>query len=162
MASNGRDDMPTAVTITGTRGTRHRSPEEYHQIFAEYLAPFAGDRTQFYAGGASGIDSLALLWLIRETTSKITVVVPGTVSGQPDDARRAIATARENDGRTDVVELRHDAYPSAEAYHFRNRWMVDRSEFVIAFPHGDDRTRGTWYTADYAAEQGKPRLIVPI
>jgi hypothetical protein len=40
--------------------------------------------------------------------------------------------------------------------------MVDRSEFVIAFPHGSDRTRGTWYTAGYAEEHGKPRLIVPV
>jgi predicted Rossmann fold nucleotide-binding protein DprA/Smf involved in DNA uptake len=162
MASDGRDDMPTVVTITGTRRTQHRSPEEYQKIFAEYLGRFADDRTLFYMGGASGIDSLALLWLIRQTASKVMVVVPGTVSGQPDDARHAIAAARESDGRTDVVELRHDAHPSTEAYHYRNRWMVDRSEFVIAFPHGDDRTQGTWYTADYAAEQGKPRLIVPI
>jgi predicted Rossmann fold nucleotide-binding protein DprA/Smf involved in DNA uptake len=154
--------MPTAITITGTRATRHREPAEYHAMFAEYLAPFADDRTRFFVGGASGIDSLALQWLTDETASKITVAVPGAVSGQPVNARRAIATACQRGGRTEVVELRHERHPSAEAYHFRSRWMVDRSEFVIAFPHGDDRTRGTWYTADYAAEQGKPRLIVPV
>src|SRR3954470_1829082 len=153
--------MPTAITITGTRATEHRPASEYHDIFAECLAPFAANRVHFYIGGASGIDTLALLWLTHEAVAKITVVVPGTVSGQPVDAREAI-TACESSGRTAVIELRHDGHPSAEAYHFRNRWMVDRSEFVIAFPRGDDRRQGTWYTADYAAERGKPRLIVPI
>jgi len=161
MTSDERDKMPTAITITGTRATEHRPTADYHEIFAEYLAPFAADRAHFYLGGASGIDTFALLWLTHEATSKITVAVPGTLSGQPADAREAIA-ACESGGRTEVVELRHDSHPSAEAYHFRNRWMVDRSEFVIAFPHGDDRRQGTWYTADYAAEQGKPCLIVPI
>jgi predicted Rossmann fold nucleotide-binding protein DprA/Smf involved in DNA uptake len=161
MTSDERDKMPTAITITGTRATEHRPATEYHEIFAEYLAPFAANRVHFYIGGASGIDTLALLWLAHEAASEITVAVPGTVSGQPVDAREAIAVC-ENGGRTEVVELRHDGHPSAEAYHFRNRWMVDRSEFVIAFPRGDDRRQGTWYTADYAAEQGKPRLIVPI
>lgn len=162
MTSDERDDMPIAITITGTRATQHRQSAEYHEIFAEYIAPFADDRAHFYIGGASGIDSLALLWLTHETTSKVTVAVPGTVSAQPADARHAIATAQEEGGLTELVELRHDRHPSAEAYHFRNRWMVDRSEFVIAFPHGDDRTQGTWYTADYAAEQGKPQLVVPV
>jgi predicted Rossmann fold nucleotide-binding protein DprA/Smf involved in DNA uptake len=161
MTSDEWDKMPKAITITGTRGTQHRAAAEYDEIFAEYLTPFAGQRAHFYIGGASGIDTLSLLWLARETTSQITVAVPGTVSGQPVDARQAIAACGEN-GHTDVVELRHEGHPSAGAYHFRNRWMVDRSEFVIAFPHGDDHSRGTWYTADYAAEQGKPRLIIPI
>lgn len=161
MTSDERDNMPKAITITGTRATGHRPTTEYHEIFAEYLAPFADHRAHFYIGGASGIDTLSLLWLTQEAKSKITVTVPGTVAGQPVDARQAIASC-ESSGRAEVVELRHDRHPSAEAYHFRNRWMVDRSEFVIAFPHGDDHSRGTWYTADYAAEQGKPCLIVPI
>ncbi len=40
--------------------------------------------------------------------------------------------------------------------------MVDRGQLVIAFPRGEDQTSGTWYTVNYAAEQGKPRLIVPV
>jgi predicted Rossmann fold nucleotide-binding protein DprA/Smf involved in DNA uptake len=162
MTFDERDDMPTAITITGTRSTRHRQVAEYDEIFAEYLAPFADGLAHFCIGGASGIDSLALLWLTQNASSRLTVTVPGTVSAQPEDARQAIATARDKGRLTELVELRQVGHPSAEAYHFRNRWMVDRSEFVIAFPRGDDRTRGTWYTADYAAGQGKPRLIVPI
>jgi hypothetical protein len=155
--------MPTAITITGTRGTRHRPAGEYYTIFTEYLSPFADQRAHFYVGGAIGIDALSLLWLSRETPSRVTVAVPGTISGQPDDAQQAIAIATsEGNGRTEVIELAHEAHPSTESYYFRNRWMVDRSEFVIAFPHNNDHGRGTWYTADYAAGQGKPRLIIPI
>lgn len=154
--------MPAAITITGSRGTGHRQAAEYDEVFAQYLAPFAGGRTRFYLGGASGIDSLALLWLTEHTSAEITVVVPSTVSAQPEDACAAISTACDRGRLTELVELRQEGHPSAKAYHFRNRWMVDRSEFVIAFPHGEDRTRGTWYTAGYAADQGKPRLIVPI
>ncbi|MCO5996041.1 DNA-protecting protein DprA [Actinoallomurus rhizosphaericola] len=155
-------DMPTAITITGTRATEDRPHGEYDAIFAEYLAPFADEATHFYIGGAIGIDSLTLLWLTTRTRSRITVAVPDTAVDQPSEARQAIATAQDKGRLSELIELRHSGHPSAEAYHYRNRWMVDRSEFVIAFPRGADRTRGTWYTADYAAGQGKPRLIVPI
>ena len=40
--------------------------------------------------------------------------------------------------------------------------MVDRSGFVIGFPKGTDPHSGTWYTVNYAAAQGKPRLVVPV
>ncbi|GAB3959612.1 hypothetical protein GCM10029978_007020 [Actinoallomurus acanthiterrae] len=154
--------MPVAITITGTRTTGHRPLGEYKAVFAEYLAPFADPAAHFYIGGAVGIDSLALLWLVTEARSKITVAVPGTAADQPPEARQAIATALAKGRLGELIELRHSDHPSAEAYHHRNRWMVDRSQFVIAFPHGVDQTRGTWYTANYAAEQGKPRLIVPV
>lgn len=154
--------MPAAITITGTRATGHRPLGEYDAVFAEYLAPFAHEVTHFYIGGASGIDSLSLLWLVTEARSKITVAVPGTVADQPSEARQAIATAQGKGRLSELIELRHSGHPSAEAYYYRNRWMVDRSQFVIAFPRDLDQTRGTWYTANYAAERGKPRLIVPI
>ncbi|MEV5749565.1 hypothetical protein AB0L00_17250 [Actinoallomurus sp. NPDC052308] len=154
--------MPAAITITGTRTTEHRPLGEYDAVFAEYLAPFADGATHFYIGGAIGIDSLALLWLATKARSKITVVTPGTLADQPFEARQAIATAQDKGRLSELIELRHPGHPSTEAYHFRNRWMVDRSEFVIAFPRNVDQTRGTWYTANYAAEQRKPHLIVPV
>lgn len=153
---------PRAITITGTRSTGHRAVSDYAQIFCAYLAPFTDETAHFYIGGALGIDSLSLAWLASVTTARLTVVVPGTVSGQPPGAQQAIEAARESGRLSEAIELQHPLHPSAEAYHHRNRWMVDRSDFVIAFPHDNDQTRGTWITANYAAEQGKPRLIVPI
>ncbi|MEO3809518.1 hypothetical protein ABGB17_11010 [Sphaerisporangium sp. B11E5] len=152
--------VPDTITISGTRSTSHRPLGEYRRMFAEYLAPFAGPGRRFYIGGASGVDSLTLLWLASETRAELVVVVPGAMDGQPADARDAVAVAR---GRLrELVELAHPAHPSAEAYHHRNRWMVDRSEFVIGFPRADVAGGGTWYTLDYAAEHGKPRLVLPV
>ncbi|WP_175408081.1 hypothetical protein [Streptomyces sp. TRM64462] len=147
-----------AVTITGTRSTGHRSLDAYAALFADYLGAFA-EGAHFYIGGAKGIDSLSLLWLAGNTHADLTVVVPGTVGEQPAEARQAITRVR---GRVkEVVELGATELGSP-AYHARNRWMVDRSSMTIGFPKGDEPASGTWQTLNYTAEQGKPRLIVPV
>lgn len=152
--------MVRAVTVTGTRSVGHRQLHSYRQLFEDYLKPFAGAGTRFYVGGAAGIDSLALLWLASESAAVLSVVVPVTLAEQPADARHAISTTR-RDGRLDeVVELGGQA--GAAGYHARNRWMVDRSDLVIGFPHGDDPASGTVYTLGYAASLRKPRLEVPV
>ncbi|GAA0654207.1 hypothetical protein GCM10009548_20580 [Streptomyces malaysiensis subsp. malaysiensis] len=152
--------MTRAVAITGTRATAHRDLAGYAELFASYLRPFADADAHFYIGGAKGIDSLSLLWLVGNAEARITVVVPGTVQQQPDEARQAIARSR---GRiTEVVELRAEQL-GAPAFHARNRWMVDRSDMVIGFPlAGSHGTSGTWQTLDYAAQQVKPHLVVPV
>ncbi|WP_039941802.1 hypothetical protein [Streptomyces himastatinicus] len=152
--------MTRAVTITGTRSTGHHGLKSYAELFAHYLAPFAGEETRFYIGGAKGIDSLSLLWLAGNTHAQITIVVPGTIHQQPPEAQQAITRSR--DRITDVVEL-HAAELGSPAYHARNRWMVDHSDMVIGFPLiGPQGTAGTWQTLNYGAEQGKPHLIVPV
>jgi predicted Rossmann fold nucleotide-binding protein DprA/Smf involved in DNA uptake len=151
--------VPNAVTITGTRSTKHRDLADYRDLFGAYLAPFALPGVRFYIGGASGIDSMALLWLANESTSLITVTVPATLADQPSDGRLAVATAREHGRLDELVELGGETRTAG--YHARNRWMVDRSEFVIGFPRGTEPS-GTFYTLNYAAEQAKPRLVVPV
>ncbi|MFK0184554.1 hypothetical protein ACIQV1_10115 [Streptomyces rubiginosohelvolus] len=146
------------VTITGTRQTDHKTLAEYADLFDQYLNPFAG-AAHFYVGGAAGIDSLALLWLADRTSAAITIVAPGTMDRQPAEAREAVARSR---GRIkEVVEL-GAAELHAPAYHARNRWMVDHTSMTIGFPHATEPSTGTWQTIDYTAEQGKPRLIVPV
>ncbi|MGW6271147.1 hypothetical protein [Streptomyces sp. NPDC055060] len=147
-----------AVAITGTRSTGHRSLDEYAALFGEYLTPFVVD-AHFYIGGAKGIDSLCLLWLAENSGAPITVVAPGRVDQQPPEAREAIVRCR--DRITEVVELRA-AELSSDAYHARNRWMVDRARMTIGFPHHREPSSGTWQTLRYTADVGKPRLIVPV
>ncbi|MFK0116341.1 hypothetical protein [Streptomyces sp. NPDC090994] len=147
-----------SVTITGTRSTGHRGPTEYTALFGEYLGPFA-DGAHFYVGGARGIDSLALLWLARNTEAGLTVVVPGTVEQQPEEARQAIVRVR--DRLTDIVQLRAPELNTA-AYHARNRWMVDHSAMTIGFPRAGQAQSGTWQTLTYTRDMGKPHLIVPV
>ena len=157
-----RDDpaMPRTVTITGTRSTGHRDLDSYRQLFEGYVRPFAGPGIRFYLGGAAGIDSLALLWLARESAVALSVVVPATLTDQPAGARHAITTVRRNGRLDELVELRGEA--RTPGYHARNRWMVDRSDLVIGFPRGDNPASGTAYTLRYAGSQRKPRLVVPV
>lgn len=152
--------MSLAVAITGTRQTAHRDPAWFEDLFGVYLGPWAAPDAEFYVGGARGIDSLSLLWLAGNSRSRITIVVPGTVSQQPAEARQAIEHCR--DRISQVIEL-GAAELSTGAYHTRNRYMVDRARMVIGFPlEGSAGASGTWQTLDYAASQGKPRLIVPV
>jgi hypothetical protein len=152
--------MPEAVTITGTRSTGHKDLAEYRRIFDEFVAPFALVGVRFYLGGATGIDSLCLLWLAGETPVDLTVAVPAKLADQPADARHAIVTAREAGRLDEVVELRGE--PRTPGYHARNRWMVDRSAMVIGFPRRGTTEGGTHYTLSYAANLDKPRLVVPV
>lgn len=149
--------MTRTVTITGTRAVDH----DPRDLFDAYLAPFAHHDTHFYIGGAAGIDTLALNWLAEMTAAKLTVVVPCTVDDQPEVASAAVHRWARQDRMVAIVEL-DEPELSTNAYHARNRWMVDRSGFVIGFPHGTDQSSGTWYTLNYATDQGKPRLIVPV
>ncbi|MFF2405998.1 hypothetical protein [Streptomyces sp. NPDC058092] len=126
-------------------------------LFATYLGAFA--HSAFYIGGAKGIDSWALLWLAESTCADITIVVPGTVAQQPQEARQAVAHTRNR--IKEVVELGAPEL-CADAYHARNRWMVDRSALTIGFPHRSESSLGTWQTINYTADRGKPRLIVPV
>ncbi|WP_459248885.1 DNA-processing protein DprA [Streptomyces youssoufiensis] len=151
-----------AVAITGTRDTRHREDIWYSALFRVYLAPWATQDARFYIGGAKGIDSLALCHLAEESHSRITVVVPGTVEQQPAEAQHTIEQCRRRDRIAEIVALRAPELRTA-AFHARNRWMVDRADMVIGFPLTESAEgSGTWQTLNYAAELGKPRLIVPV
>jgi len=149
------------VTITGTRSVEHVSVADLVDGFDAYLRPFADPVTHFYLGGAAGIDTLALQWLAEHTDAALTVVVPCTVADQPASAVEAIVHWSRRDRLAEIVELNAPTLDTP-AYHARNRWMVDRSGFVIGFPRGTDLASGTWYTLTYAAEQGKPRMVVPV
>ncbi len=147
------------ITITGTRDIS-RDAAYYEELFEWFLAPFAEDGHAFWVGGAVGIDTVALGWLtVRQ--APVTVVVPATVEDQPATASSLIR--RVHDAKlAELVELKHPSPPQADAYHARNRYMVDRSEFVIGFPKRGEQSGGTWYTLGYAAAKELPRLIIPV
>lgn len=160
------DDIPERVirvirniTITGTRAVDINDADRLNALFNDYLAPFA--TAHFYIGGAVGIDTATLDWLAEHTSAPLTVVVPCTVADQPEVASSSIAAWRTRNRLVEVVELTAPTLGTS-AYHARNRYMVDRSDFIIGFPRGTDQTSGTWYTLNYASDQGKPRLVVPI
>lgn len=152
--------MSLAAAITGTRQTGHRDLSWYSDLFGRYLAPWATPDAQFYVGGARGIDSLSLLWLAGNSRSRLAVVVPSTVDRQPAEARQAIDRCR--DRIAEIVELGAPEL-CTPAFHARNRYMVGRAQIVLGFPlAGPEGASGTWQTLNYAAAQGRPRLIVPV
>ncbi|GAA2693078.1 hypothetical protein GCM10010428_71010 [Actinosynnema pretiosum subsp. pretiosum] len=149
------------MTITGTRSVSTDGLARLGGLFAEYLGPFATADAHFHLGGAAGIDTLALDWLAEHTKTALTVVVPCGVADQPEAAAGSVTRWQRAGRLAEVVELGASRLDAA-AYHARNRWMVDRSGFVVGFPENAGQGSGTWYTLDYAAGQGKPRLVVPI
>lgn len=159
MTSQGVD----VIAISGTRDTSHRPDEDFFGLFADYVRPFTRrPGIRLYVGGAVGVDALALRWLAHDTEAEITVVVPSTVARQPEPAQLAIRAAQEADRLREIVELEHPDFPSTEAYHARNRWMVDRSRLLIAFPLADGTSSGTRYTIGYASATAVSHLIVPV
>lgn len=149
------------IVVSGARSAL-RPERDYDRLFADFLGPFTLPDRTVYVGGALGIDTLALRWLARETKALVTVVVPATLEEQPREAAGAIRVAAASGRVHELIELVHPDFPSTEAYHARNRWMVDRSELLVAFPLNDGESRGTAYTIDYAASRGVPRLVVGI
>ncbi|WP_218603835.1 putative molybdenum carrier protein [Pseudonocardia abyssalis] len=154
--------MERNVAITGTRSIGDAPVDELAEAFEAYLRPFSDDGAHFYVGGASGVDTAALQWLAANSQAALTVVVPCRLVDQPAGSTEVIDRLREAGRLADVVEMGATLLGKA-AYHARDRWMVDRAGLVIGFPRGAESAGGgTWYTLNYAAEQGKVRLVVPL
>lgn len=151
------------IAITGTRQTEAHSIEDLDALFAKFLGPFATPSSHWYLGGASGIDTLALSWLVHHSSCSISVAVPVRVVDQAADAQAAIATAQRLGRLHELVELAHPAGLGDAAYTARNQWLVDHAELLIGFPlTADDDGSGTWATLVYAGLRKCPRLIVPL
>lgn len=154
--------MERSVAISGTRSIGDAPVDELAEAFEAYLRPFSGSTTHFYVGGASGVDTAALQWLAKNSEAVLTVVVPCRIVDQPVGSAEVIDRLHGEERLADVVEMGATLLGKA-AYRARNRWMVDRSGLVIGFPRGEESAGGgTWYTLNYAAEQGKARLVVPL
>jgi len=116
------------------------------------------DLSEVLIGGALGVDLHVLNYMLRwrqRDTPKITVVVPNTVGHQPLSTQPMIHMADA------VVELNVPITPrdGFQAYHVRNRYMVDRSTNVLAFFNGDERS-GTSSTMHYARRCSKAVEVV--
>lgn len=154
--------MERNVAITGTRSVGDAPVGELAEAFEAYLRPFAGPAAHVLVGGAPGVDTAALTWLAEHSEAALTVVVPCRIVDQPPGSVAVIDRLRGEGRLADVVELGATIVGKA-AYHARDRWMVDHSGLVIGFPRGEESLGGgTWYTLNYAAEQGRARLVVPL
>jgi hypothetical protein len=148
------------ITITGTGEVRADATERWELLLEHYVAPFAKGGHEFFVGAGTGIDTLALQFLVTRR-APVTVVVPAAVDDLPDEARDRIRRA-EQAYLAEVVELKDPRFPEPEAYQARDQYMVDRSALLVSYQPGQTSGEGTWSTVDYAASKDVPRLIVPL
>jgi len=151
-----------AVTVSGTRKTRSINPRDLAIVFRAATYVLDTDDMVWHVGGATGIDTLFLDWMVPRLQGLIHIVVPTKLEDQPQDARRAIRNALSGlPHDVTLTELDSEA-DSPEKYYARNRFMVDRSQMLLAFPHETELSSGTGYTVNYAATIGLPRTIWPV
>jgi predicted Rossmann fold nucleotide-binding protein DprA/Smf involved in DNA uptake len=149
------------IAITGTR-----VPDESAELdaqFDRFLSPFDTSRCRWLLGGAAGIDTSALHWLIDHGCGEIVITVPVTVNEQPEPAVAAINRARATSRLQQLVELCHPDGVGAAAFSTRNRWLVEHSDLVIGFPvSAMEDGSGTWETLNYARSLERPTIVVPV
>lgn len=110
--------------------------------------------THFIAGNALGIDTWASQIVLEKKKTNPNLILEIAQPYEGHNARRKeIKTILE---KADLVhpvstkERRNDAYLDC------NKYMVDKSDFVVAiFDDFDPHTGGTWHTLDYAMRKGK-------
>lgn len=115
----------------------------------------------FYCGMALGFDLLCgelLVRLKREFPLRLVACIPcADQSGHYPAADRAryAALLRE----CDETAVLHERYEEGCMFE-RNRYMVDRSDLVLAYLHETCKKGGTYYTVRYALKKNKPVLYV--
>jgi DNA polymerase III epsilon subunit-like protein len=109
--------------------------------------------TRWVFGGASGVDTVALLAAWRPGR-ECTVIVPGTVAQQPPEARAAIRERADH-----VVEMRGNL-ATREVYWRRNEALVAAASEVLGFTDGGPS--GTRHCLETAREQARAVRVVAI
>ena len=107
----------------------------------------------FYSGGAKGFDILAAETLIRlreKRPLRIVIVVPYRAQAAGFSPRWRARYNRVLAAADEIVYLSDDYYRGC--FEDRNRYMVDRSELVLA--HYDGSAGGTRNTINYAKRNG--------
>ena len=142
------DIIPGAITITGSRELER---EVCMPLFETHLTQRTAKQKTWFIGGARGLDTWALEWLLN-LGEFCWAVVPFTAAEQPRAVRTVLTKA------TKVIELRLPK--SKGAYIQRNHYMVDRSSMVIGFWSG--KKGGTTATLEYAIKVGKEIHASPV
>lgn len=116
---------------------------------------------KIYIGGAVGGDTVALQAALD--ISKSTMYRPKFIVVVPDTLKRQVSSTWPISKQADeIIELNEaiTAENGYEAYHIRNRYMVDHAEQVVAFHSADKAGGGTLKTIRYAQLCGKPVDII--
>ena len=121
---------------------------------------YAQGVTVFRNGGALGFDAFAAICVmgLKKKYPEVKLIVDVPHKGQENlwpeeqkDVYHYIVKC------ADEVNILSDRYRQG-CMHHRNRYMVDRSDFVIAYVR--HARGGSYYTASYAEEQGKKVIYI--
>lgn len=110
--------------------------------------------TRFYAGGALGFDTLAAETVLRLRDEGLPIALCLLLPCRDQDKlwnQKDRATYARILSRADSVEYISENY-SRGCMHARNRALIDRSKYCIAFL--EKSSGGTAYTVDYARRSG--------
>jgi len=147
-----------SATITGHRTIGPKSTKRVWTAAATLLRNLTVD--QIYIGGASGVDTEFLKAALHHRVGdrpRIIVVVPDTVERQPISTRAWTRSADE------VIELQEPITSDNKylSYLIRNKYIVDRGTFLVAFFNGSFRS-GTGQAINYAKKLGKAVYTIPV
>ena len=145
------------LAVTGPRRLQSRDTLKVQQTAVKILRKTRIRRV--FLGGATGLDTVLLIVLrqFRDRTNKsflprLVVVVPGYLSDQPPDARDAAEKYADS-----IIELgyRITAEDGWEAFHIRNRYMIDEAGELLYFNNGSVQS-GSRSAFNYARKIGVP------
>ena len=110
--------------------------------------------THFIAGNALGIDTWTSEIVLEKKKTNLNLILEIAQPYEGHNARREeIKTILE---KADIVHPVSTKERRNDAYLDRNKYMVDKSDFVVAiFDDSDPHSGGTWHTLDYAMQKGK-------
>ena len=140
--------------FTGHRRIDDADRSRLKQSLSECIESLASDGIEiFYCGGAVGFDAIAAETVLEKRDRlgiKLCIVIPyahqeeGYTANQRRQYERILSCADEKV----VVSTISDK----NAYHIRNRYMIDRAEICIAYLTNEKS--GTAYTVNYARKKG--------
>lgn len=132
------------------------------KIFDEFIGVHNEHIAEIHVGGALGIDLAFLKWATtRLDLSKmhLNLVVPFTLDKQPEETQEYYEQFKES---INLIELTYEYFPAPNAYHYRNRWMCTRSNYLFAFPSAINKRGGTCQTIQYALNKSMLMTVIPI
>ncbi len=116
----------------------------------------------FISGGALGVDQWAteIVIEIKKQVKPVSLCIAKPFRSQATKWTKEAQGEYEKilHGSDKVVEVSEGVY-AAWKMHKRNRWMVDRSKFIIAV-FDQVQKGGTWNCLEYALKKGKKVFVI--
>jgi len=153
-----RGMLPMDIPCVGVIGSRKATPYGRQAIEA-IIPPLVAGGVTTISGLARGIDTLAHTVTVRHGGRTVAVLGSGIDTIYPNENRTLAETIITSGGAV-ISEYPPGAPPLRHHFPARNRIISGLSRAVIVVE--GDRKSGSLITADYAMEQGRDVIAVPV